>query len=73
MRGISFINDDKGINTALLFDLNELRKAKKSGADVIEVLENLEDLIDYELRVKEPVIPYGKIRKDLVKTGKLKK
>ncbi|MFA4852978.1 MAG: hypothetical protein WC599_10705 [Bacteroidales bacterium] len=73
MRGISFINDDKGINTALLFDLNELRKAKKNGADVIEVLENLEDLIDYELRVKEPVIPYGKVRKDLVKNGKLKK
>jgi hypothetical protein len=66
MKGIQFITNDKGVNTALLFDLRELRKAKKTGVEIIEYLETLEDIIDYELRAKEPVVPYHEIRKDLI-------
>jgi len=73
MKGIHYITNDEGIKTALLFDLNEFRKTKKTGAEIIEYLETLEDIIDFELRVHEPLIPYSQIRNDLIKQGKLKK
>lgn len=73
MKGIQYITNDNGTNTALLFDLTEFRKTKKTGAEIIEYLETLEDIIDFELRVNEPLIPYNQIRKDFIKQGKLKK
>jgi len=75
MDGVQYVKDKNGKNTALLIDLETLKRAGNSGHDVrllIEKMEELEDIIDIELSKGSPAKSYKEVRKALQASGKLK-
>ena len=62
MTGIRFVTDDKGRKVAVQIDL------KKYGA----ILEDFWDGLISESRRKEKGIPFGRVKADLVKRGRLR-
>jgi hypothetical protein len=55
MNGINIVINEKGLKTAILVDLNELRKNQMEGRDVTAWLETLEDIIiDKKYPLGEP-------------------
>jgi hypothetical protein len=62
MTGIQFVTDDKGRKVAVQIDL------KKYGA----ILEDFWDGLISESRRKEKGIPFGRVKADLVKRGRLR-
>jgi len=75
MKGVNFVKDENGNNTALLIDLQAFKNSGKTGKDVsqlIEAIENIEDTIDIELSKGQSGKPYSEVRAELIKKGKLK-
>lgn len=62
MNGIQFVTDEKGRKVAVQLDL------KKYGA----LLEELSDGLIAESRRKEKGIPFGKVKAELIKRGRLR-
>jgi len=62
MTGIQFLTDEKGRKTAAVIDL---RKHKT-------LWEDIEDVLVSRSRRNEKRIPLGKVKADLIKSGKLR-
>ena len=67
MKGLNFVTNDKGERIALMIDL---KSKSYIGKDYIEYLEELEDIIDIELRKNEESIPMEEVGKLLDKERK---
>ncbi len=59
MKGINYVTNDKGEKVAVIIDLKEHDKA------INQYIEDLEDLIDLELRKDEQSIPWNEAKKRL--------
>ncbi len=67
MEAINYLTDANGKRKAVVIDLAELKRSGQTGHDVIAYLqEELEDLIDLELRKDEEVIPWQEAKQTLV-------
>ena len=65
MKGINYVNNDKGDKIAIMIDLEKIK-------DITEAeKEDIEDLIAIELRKYEPTTDWEIIKKNLKKEGKL--
>lgn len=71
MTGINYVTNDKGEKTALLIDLNELKRSGKAGGDVSEFLDDLEDILAIELSKDEEYTDWEDVKQDLRNAGKL--
>lgn len=74
MKGINIVTNDKGEHTGLLIDLAALRKSKKTGYNVrqyIESMEDIEDIIDIEQSTNEPLYEWETVKANLKSKGKL--
>jgi hypothetical protein len=74
MNGINFVTNENGFNTAILIDLNILRKKQIEGrtvADYIASLEDIEDIIDVELSRTDKSDNWETVKHRLKKNGKL--
>lgn len=71
MTGINYVTNDKGEKTALLIDLNELKRSGKAGGDVSEFLDDLEDILAIELSKGEEYVDWEDVKQDLRNAGKL--
>jgi|AntAceMinimDraft_17_1070374.scaffolds.fasta_scaffold12585_1 hypothetical protein len=67
MKGLNFVTNDKGERIALMINL---KNKSYIGKDYIEYLEELEDIIDIELRKNEESIPMEEVGKLLDKERK---
>jgi hypothetical protein len=63
MKGVSYIMNEKGKKTALVIDLEKLRKIKSAH----DFMEELEDTLDIVLRSDEPAEDWKAVRKQLLK------
>lgn len=63
MKGVSYITNGKGKKTALVIDLEKLKKIKSAH----EFMEELEDTLDIILRSDEPAEDWKAVKKDLLK------
>jgi hypothetical protein len=61
MTGIHYVTDEKGRKVAVQIDLRKHR----------ELWEDIEDVLVSRSRQHEKRIPLGKVKENLVKTGKL--
>ncbi|MBT3422399.1 MAG: hypothetical protein HOD63_12925 [Bacteroidetes bacterium] len=62
MKGVNFVTDEKGKRIALQIDLSY---RKLSGREYVDFLENLEDVIDIELRRNEAAEPWESVKKEI--------
>ncbi|MDR2473158.1 MAG: hypothetical protein LBD53_06275 [Tannerella sp.] len=68
MNGINMVINEKGLKTAILIDLNELRINQTEGRDIatwLETLEDIEDIIDVELSVTDASDNWNDVREQL--------
>lgn len=66
MTAISYVTNEKGERTALLIDINELKKEGKTEEDVNDLIEDLEDILAIELSKKEnDYISWEEAKKEL--------
>lgn len=70
MTGINYITNDKSEKTALLIDLVELKDAQMHGADITQILEDLDDMIAAELSKNQVGRPYEDVRNEILKGKK---
>ena len=70
MKGVNYVTNDEGVKTALLIDLVQLKEAEKSGIDLADLLEDLEDMITIELSKGIKGRPYEDVRKEILDSKK---
>lgn len=70
MKGVNYVTNDEGVKTALLIDLSQLKEAENSGADLADLLEDLEDKITIELSKGAQGRPYEDVRKEILNSKK---
>ncbi len=70
MEAINYLTDADGKRKAVVIDLDELKRSGQTGHDVLTYLEEeLEDLIDLELRKDEETIPWSEAKQALIQKG----
>jgi hypothetical protein len=74
MNGINFVTDASGVKTAIMIDIDVLRRHATSGHEVVQQLsslEDIEDIIDVELSRVEPAESWHTVKKRLKSQHKL--
>lgn len=69
MEAINYLTDAYGKRKAVVIDLDQLKRCRQNGHDVITYLEELEALIDLELRKDEEMIPWETAKQALIQKG----
>jgi hypothetical protein len=74
MNGINFVTNASGIKTAIMIDIDVLRRHVTSGHEVVQhlsTLEDIEDVIDVELSRTEPSESWHTVKNRLKSQHKL--
>ncbi len=66
MAGVNYVTNEKGVHTALLIDLMQLRGTENTQSDINEFLEYLDDIIAVELSKGDTGRPYDEVRKEIL-------